>query len=46
MRKWIYRTRDLANADVFDYKEVIYSQKPSQIHLGGVSPEAFERASN
>ena len=46
IRKRIYKTRDLARADVFDYIEVFYNRTRRHSHLGGVSPEAFERASN
>jgi putative transposase len=46
IRKRIYRTRDLAKADVFDYIEVFYNRTRRHSHLGGVSPEAFERASS
>ncbi len=45
IRKRIYKTRDLAKADVFDYIEVFYNRNRRHSHLGGVSPEAFERAS-
>lgn len=45
IRKRIYRTRDLAKADVFDYIEVFYNRTRRHSHLGGVSPEAFELAS-
>lgn len=41
IKKRIYKTRDLARADVFDYIE----GKRRHGHLGGVSPEAFEQAS-
>ncbi|MFH3013319.1 IS3 family transposase [Serratia marcescens] len=46
IRKRIYKTRDLARADIFDYIEVFYNRVRRHIHLGGVSPEAFERASS
>jgi putative transposase len=46
IRKRIYKTRDLAKADVFDYIEVFYNRTRRHSHLGGVSPEAFERASS
>jgi Transposase and inactivated derivatives len=46
IRKRIYRTRDLAKADVFDYIEVFYNRTRRHSHLGGVSPEAFESASS
>lgn len=45
IRKRIYRTRDLARSDVFDYIEAFYNRTRRHSHLGGVSPEAFERAS-
>jgi putative transposase len=37
--------RNQAKADVFDYIEVFYNRVRRHTHLGGVSPEAFERAS-
>lgn len=42
IRKRVYKTRDLARADVFDYIEVFYNRTRRHTHLGGVSPEAFE----
>lgn len=45
IRKRIYKTRDLARADIFDYIEVFYNRNRRHSHLGHVSPEAFERAS-
>jgi hypothetical protein len=45
IRKRIYKTRDLAKADVFDYIESFYNRNRRHSHLGGVSPEAFECAS-
>lgn len=45
VRKRVYKTRDLARADVFDYIEVFYNKMRRHTHLGGVSPESFERAS-
>lgn len=44
IRKRIYKTRDLARADIFDYIEVFYNRQRRHSHLGGISPEAFERA--
>jgi hypothetical protein len=41
----VYKTRELARADVFDYIEVFYNRNRRHSHLGGVSPEAFEQAS-
>tara|TARA_R110001606_G_scaffold389306_1_gene555332 strand:+ start:389 stop:1243 length:855 start_codon:yes stop_codon:yes gene_type:complete len=46
IKKRIYKTRDLARADIFDYIEMFYNPTRRHSHLGGVSPEAFERASN
>lgn len=46
IRKRIYKTRDLAWADIFDYIEVFYNRARLHSHLGGVSPEAFEQASS
>ncbi|WP_207303160.1 IS3 family transposase [Pseudomonas gessardii] len=45
IRKRIYKTRDMARADVFDYIEAFYNRARRHSHLGGVSPEAFESAS-
>lgn len=45
IRQRVYKTRDLARADVFDYMEVFYHRTRRHSHLGGVSPEAFEQAS-
>jgi putative transposase len=44
IRKRIYKTRELARADIFDYIEVFYNRTRRHSHLGGVSPEAFECA--
>lgn len=45
IKKRIYKTRELARADVFDYIEVFYNRQRRHSHLGGVSPEVFEQAS-
>lgn len=45
VKKRIYKTRELAKADIFDYIEVFYNRQRRHSHLGGVSPEAFEQAS-
>ncbi len=45
IKKRIYKTRDLAKADIFDYIEVFYNRKRRHSHLGGISPVAFEQAS-
>jgi putative transposase len=46
IRKRVYKTRDLARADIFDYIEMFYNPKRRHTHLGGVSPEAFEQAAS
>lgn len=46
IRKKVYRTRELAKADIFDYIEVFYNRTRRHSHLDGVSPETFEAASN
>ena len=45
IRKRMYKTRDMARADVFDNIEIFYNQTRRRSYLGGISPEAFERAS-
>ena len=45
IKNGIYKTRDLARADVFDYIEMFYNRTRRHSHLGGVSPDAFESAS-
>lgn len=45
IKKRVYKTRDLARADVFDYIEIFYNPTRWTFHLGGVSPDAFEAAS-
>jgi putative transposase len=45
IKKRIYKTRNLARADIFDYIEMFYNQSRRHSHIGGVSPEAFESAS-
>lgn len=45
VKKRIYKTRELARADIFDYIEVFYNRQRRHSHLGGVSPEVFEAAS-
>jgi putative transposase len=46
VRKKVYRTRALAKADIFEYIEMFYNRTRRHSHLGGVSPETFEAASN
>ena len=45
IKKRVYKTRELARADVFDYIEVFYNRQRRHSHLGGVSPGAFRAAS-
>jgi putative transposase len=45
IKRRIYKTRDMAKADIFDYIEMFYNHTRRHSHLDGVSPEAFERAS-
>lgn len=45
IKKRIYKTRELARANVLDYIEVFYNRQRRHSHLGGVSPEAYEQAS-
>jgi len=45
IKKRIYKTREMAKRDIFDYIEVFYNRQRRHSHLGGVSPEAFEKAS-
>jgi len=46
VRKRIYRNQEEARADVFDYIEMFYNSRRRHSHVGGISPEAFERLSN
>ncbi len=46
IRKYVYPTRERAKADIFEYIEMFYNRTRRHSHLGGVSPEAFEAASN
>lgn len=44
IKRRIYKTRDLAREDIFDYIEVFYNRTRRHTHLGGASPEVYERA--
>lgn len=44
VRKRVYKTREMARSDIFDYIEVFYNRSRRHSHLGGISPEAFESA--
>ena len=43
IRRYIFKTRAEAKAEVFDYIEVFYNRARRHKHLGNISPEAFER---
>ncbi|MDY6456815.1 IS3 family transposase [Acinetobacter faecalis] len=45
IKKRIYKTREMARADVFDYIEMFYNRIRRHSYLDGMSPEAFETAS-
>ena len=45
VRKKVYRTREHARADLFEYIEMFYNHRRRHSHLGGVSPTVFETAS-
>lgn len=44
IKKRIYKTRDLAKADISEYIESFYNATRRHAHIGGVSPDAFEAA--
>jgi len=41
----IYKTREMAKRDIFDYIEVFYNRQRRHSDHGGVSPDKFEQAS-
>jgi putative transposase len=45
IKKKIYKTREMARADVFDYIEMFYNRIRHHSPLDGMSPEAFDAAS-
>lgn len=46
VKKRIYKTRDLAKADISEYIDSFYATKRRRAHIGGVSPDAFEAAAH
>jgi putative transposase len=46
LKKQIYKSRDLAIANVADYIDAFYNRTRRHGHLGGLSPEQFEAAHN
>ena len=45
IKKRIYKNRDIAKAEIYDYIEMFYNRTRRHSHLSGVSPEAFEAVS-
>ena len=45
IKKRIYKNRETANAEIYDYIETFYNRTRRHSHLSGVSPEAFEAVS-
>lgn len=43
IRRYVFKTREEARADIFDYIEVFYNRARRHQHLGNISPEMFER---
>ena len=43
IRRYIFKTRGEAKAEIFDYIEVFYNRARRHKHLGQVSPETFEK---
>jgi putative transposase len=44
IKKHIYKTRELAIADISEYIESFYNSIRRHSHLGGMSPDQFEAA--
>ena len=42
IRRYIFKTREEAKAEIFDYIEVFYNRARRHQHLGNISPEAYE----
>jgi putative transposase len=45
IKKRIYKTREIAKAEIDEYIETFYNRTRRHSHLSGVSPEAFEGVS-
>jgi putative transposase len=45
IKKRIYTTREMANAEIDEYSEMFYNCTRRHSHRSGVSPEAFEAVS-
>ena len=46
IKKRIYKNREIARTDIYDYIETFYNPIRRHSHLGGVSPDDFELAAN
>lgn len=46
IKKRIYKTREMANAEIYEYIEMFYNRTRRHSHLSGVSPVAFEAVSH
>lgn len=46
IKKRIYKTRDLAKADISEYIDSFYNTTRRHAHIGGVSADAFEAAAH
>jgi putative transposase len=46
IKKRIYKTWEMANAEIYEYIQIFYNRTRRHSHLSGVSPEAFEAVSN
>lgn len=42
IRRYIFKTREEARAEVFDYIEVFYNRARRHQHLGNISPDVYE----
>lgn len=43
IRRHIFKTREVARTEIFDYIEVFYNRARRHQHLGNISPEAYEQ---
>lgn len=43
IRRYIFKTREEARAEIFDYIEVFYNRARRHQHLGHISPETYEK---
>ncbi len=43
IRRYIFKTREEAKAEIFDYIEVFYNRARRHEHLGNISPEVYEK---